>query len=91
MQLILFVNTKKQIDEYKTTTLAAKRNLKLGSLEKNLDIDQKQMLECCNRLMSSTHNVRYMLRELHIQVGNTYGFDQDGKGVGRITIPWNFT
>lgn len=70
------------------TILKLKRRFRLRSLKQNSDVNNKQFMDCLNRLNHSAHRLKSFLDGMKLVVGTKYHLDEDD---GSLTIRWDFS
>ena len=80
--------------QYEVAVQEVRRRYRLRRLDKARSVSEREMLECCGRLLSATSSstsgngqFRVHFDGLDVLVGREYNVEQEG---GRVTIPWNF-
>jgi len=77
---------------YEAAVQEVRRRYRLRRLDRARSVSEREMLECCARLLSATSTsgsgqFRVHFDGLDVLVGREYNVEQDG---GRVTIPWDF-
>ena len=79
---------------YEAAVQEVRRRYRLRRLDRARSVSEREMLDCCARLLSATSSAgggsgqfRVHFDGLDVLVGRDYGLEREG---GRVTIPWNF-
>ena len=77
---------------YEAAVQEVRRRYRLRHLDRARSVSEREMLDCCTRLLSATSasgggQFRVHFDGLDVLVGREYNVEQEG---GRVTIPWNF-
>ena len=80
---------------YEAAVQEVRRRYRLRRLDRARSVSEREMLECCTRLLSATSTsggsghgqFRVHFDGLDVLIGREYNVEQEG---GRVTIPWNF-
>ena len=79
---------------YEAAVQEVRRRYRLRRLDRARTVSEREMLECCGRLLSATSTsvsgsgqFRVHFDGLDVLIGREYNVEEEG---GRVTIPWNF-